>query len=69
MTRLNIIVEGPTEETFVRDLLAPHLGQYQVFATARSAETGRRKGRIYRGGLFRYAKVRKDVMWRRQAPL
>ena len=67
MTRLNIIVEGPTEETFVRDLLAPHLGQHQVFATARSAETGRRKGQIFRGGLVRYVKVRKDIeSWLKQ---
>ncbi|WP_224364955.1 DUF4276 family protein [Hyalangium versicolor] len=61
MIRLNIIVEGPTEETFVRDLLAPHLGQHQVFASARSAETGRRKGHIFRGGVVRYQKVRKDI--------
>lgn len=69
MIRLNIIVEGPTEETFVRDLLAPHLGQFQVFATARSAETGRRKGHIFRGGLVRYDKVKKDIgAWLKQDP-
>jgi hypothetical protein len=69
MIRLNIIVEGPTEETFVRDLLAPHLGQHQVFAIARSAETGRRKGHIFRGGLVRYSKVRKDIeSWLKQDP-
>jgi hypothetical protein len=67
MTRLNIIVEGPTEETFVRELLAPHLGQHGVFATARSVETGRRKGRIFRGGVVGYEKVRKDIVsWLKQ---
>ena len=67
MTRLNIIVEGPTEETFVRELLAPHLGQHNVFAIARSVETGRRKGRIFRGGLVHYEKVRKDIQsWLKQ---
>lgn len=67
MTRLNILVEGPTEETFVRDLLAPHLGQFNVFASARSVETGRRKHRIFRGGLTRYDKVRKDIQsWLKQ---
>jgi hypothetical protein len=67
MTRLNIIVEGPTEETFVRELLAPYLGQHHVFATARSAETGRRRGRIFRGGVVRYGKVRKDIeAWLKQ---
>ncbi|HEX5748152.1 MAG TPA: DUF4276 family protein [Archangium sp.] len=67
MTRLNIIVEGQTEETFVRDLLAPHLGQFQVFATARCVETGRRKQQIYRGGLVSYTKARKDIQtWLKQ---
>jgi hypothetical protein len=67
MIRLNIVVEGQTEETFVRDLLAPHLGQYNVFATARCVETGRRRHHIYRGGLVSYAKARKDIqMWLKQ---
>jgi hypothetical protein len=67
MIRLNIIVEGLTEETFVRDLLAPHLGQHHVFTQARSVETGRRKGHIFRGGLDRYEKVRKDIKsWLKQ---
>jgi uncharacterized protein DUF4276 len=67
MIRLNIVVEGQTEETFVRDLLAPHLGQYHVFATARCVETGRRKQQIYRGGLVSYTKARKDIQtWLKQ---
>lgn len=65
--RLNIIVEGQTEETFVRDLLAPHLGQYNVFASARCVETGRRQHQAYRGGLLSYAKARRDIQqWLRQ---
>ncbi len=69
MTRLNIIVEGQTEETFVRDLLAPHLGLHQVFVWARSVETGRRKQRIYRGGLVSYAKAKQDIRrWLAQDP-
>ena len=69
MIRLNIIVEGQTEETFVRDLLAPHLGQHQVFVWARSVETGRRKQRIYRGGLVSYIKARQDILrWLAQDP-
>jgi hypothetical protein len=67
--RLNIIVEGQTEETFVRDLLAPHLGEHQVFTVARCVETGRRKQRIYRGGLVSYAKARQDILrWLSQDP-
>jgi hypothetical protein len=29
-TRVNILVEGQTEETFVRELLVPHLAAFQV---------------------------------------
>lgn len=67
MIRLNIIVEGQTEETFVRELLAEHLGQHAVFATARCVETGRSKRRIHRGGLVGYLKARKDIQsWLKQ---
>nr|WP_225937103.1 DUF4276 family protein [Myxococcus sp. RHSTA-1-4] len=66
---MNIIVEGQTEETFVRDLLAPHLGERQVFVSARCVETGRRKQRIFRGGLVSYAKARQDILrWLAQDP-
>ncbi|MBK8260821.1 MAG: DUF4276 family protein [Nannocystis sp.] len=35
MVDLHIIVEGQTEQTFVRELLAPHLGHHGVFAVPR----------------------------------
>lgn len=64
MSRLNIVVEGQTEETFVRDLLAPHLGQHNIFATARSVETGRHR---QRGGLVGYIKAKRDIQtWLKQ---
>jgi len=67
MSRLHFIVEGQTEETFVRNVLAPHLGQFHVFADARSVETSRRMTRIYRGGLFNYIKAKNDLQcWMRQ---
>lgn len=47
MIRLNIVVEGATEETFVRDVLAPYWGAKGIFATARSVETNRKKGDLY----------------------
>ena len=31
--RLNVIVEGQTEETFIRDVLAEHLAQQNVYAS------------------------------------
>ena len=75
MIRLNMIVEGQTEETFVRDILAEHLAAFQVYPSAQMVETGRKrilgaseKGkRIFRGGMTTYQKARKDICrWIRQ---
>ena len=68
MVRLNIIVEGHTEETFVRDMLVPHLGMHGVFVSGvRRVETGRKKGKIFRGGVTNYSKAKKDIqIWMKQ---
>ena len=67
MIRLHLIVEGQTEETFARDILAPSLGFCNVFADVRCTMTGRKHGRIFRGGLVSYEKVRHDIeLWMRQ---
>jgi hypothetical protein len=67
--RLNIIVEGQTEEGFVKKVLAPHLGQFNVFCSARCIETSRRKhgGKIFRGGMMTYSHLRNDLFrWLKQ---
>lgn len=65
--RLNIVVEGQTEETFIRRVLAPHLGALGIAAVARSVETSRRQGRIYRGGVVSYTRVKGDLeRWMKQ---
>jgi hypothetical protein len=67
MIRVNIITEGQTEETFVRDILASEFGTKEIFFTARSVETSRSKSRIYRGGLLDYEKAKKDILrWLKQ---
>ena len=68
MVRLNIIVEGHTEETFVRDILSPHLAMHGVYVGGvRRVETGRKRGKIYRGGVTNYGKAKKDIqMWMKQ---
>ena len=43
--RLHLVVEGQTEETFVRNLLAPELGAKGIFCDAHSVTTGRRGGK------------------------
>lgn len=61
MTRLLIHVEGQTEETFVNEVLAPHL--YQVGYTkigARLLGNSRQRGR--RGGARAWVAVRKDIL-------
>ncbi len=66
MIRLNITVEGQTEERFVKNVLAPYLAQHDVYACARAVLTSRHKraGREYRGGFRRsapYMTVKNDI--------
>lgn len=63
MTRLNIVVEGQAEETFVREILYHHLIKYQVFATPRMVFNSRAS----RGGVSTYQKIHLDVsLWCKQ---
>jgi hypothetical protein len=63
MKFVKIYVEGQTEETFVRDVLTPHLSGIGVYPTPVLAKTKREKsGRAFKGGLTSYAKVRRDIL-------
>ena len=62
MIHLNIVVEGQTEETFVRDVLAPYWGALGIFAVARCVQTGRKRGRVFKGGGRNYEKIRRDIV-------
>lgn len=67
--RLNFIVEGQTEETFVRDQLKPHLAQRSIWASVRCVQTSRKPNTKYRGGLRRYSQARDDISrWMREQP-
>jgi hypothetical protein len=67
LIRLHIIVEGQTEETFANDVLAPDLGEAGLFVDAHSITTGRRHGRLFRGGLVRYEHLANDLsLWMKQ---
>lgn len=71
--RLNFIVEGTTEEIFVRDVLKEPFAEKYIFVSARRVETSRKQlrnvdyykpgkqGRIYRGGVPNFEKVRRDI--------
>ncbi|MBU1194572.1 MAG: DUF4276 family protein [Proteobacteria bacterium] len=67
MIRLNIVVEGQTEETFINKILGPHLAVFNVFARARCVETGRKRNQIFRGGMISYHKAQKDIqLWMKE---
>lgn len=63
MTKVLIYVEGQTEETFIRDVLSPHLhpkGVYPVPILARTRRT--RSGDVFKGGVITYGQVRREVL-------
>lgn len=57
MTSLYLVVEGRTEQTFVHDVLAPHLAERGVYAHARLLG---RPG--HKGGNVDYPRVRGDLL-------
>jgi hypothetical protein len=61
IVRVNFIVEGQTEETFVRDLLREALGLRGIFISVRRVETGRKHGHAHRGGMTTYFKAKRDI--------
>ena len=59
----HILVEGQTEETFVRDVLGPHLQRCGLFLNAVILATGwLESGRKFRGGVSRYQPIRRDLL-------
>lgn len=59
MTNLIVLVEGHSEESFVNNLLCPHLMGFNVFPQAIRVET-KRGGQ--RGGLVSYVKAKDDLV-------
>ncbi len=63
MKRIHILLEGQTEEAFVRDVLRPHFltrgawVSYSIFATKRS-----KAGAKFKGGVSSYQKIKKDIL-------
>lgn len=62
MKRILILCEGQTEETFVNDILNPHLVTYQRWAVPTLAVTKRTATRSHRGGIVSYAKIQRDIV-------
>jgi len=65
--RLNLVVEGQSEERFVKQVVAPYLSGRGVYAVARAVKTGRKRGRDVRGGLLKYVHLKNDLQtWMRE---
>lgn len=58
MIRVIAVCEGQTEETFIRDVIAPQLAHQQVFLTARLIPTS--KG--HKGGALTYQRVKRFIV-------
>jgi hypothetical protein len=58
MTRVYLLVEGQTEEAFVRELLAPHYNRIGKYLTPIIVSTS--PG--YKGGVVSYAKVKSQLL-------
>ncbi len=61
MTRLIIHVEGPTEDRFVKEVLAPHLYRFG-YTTVAARILGNARLRKNRGGIIKWASARKDIL-------
>lgn len=67
MIRLHLVVEGQTEENFVRDVLAPELWQHGVVPDVHRVTTGRKRSRVFRGGIASYQQLKNDLLrWMKQ---
>ena len=65
--KLYIIVEGQTEETFVNQILKPHLAPFSVSVSAHVVVTKKVPGYTYGGGLNKYTQAESDInLWLRQ---
>ena len=61
------MVEGQTEETFVRDILTAELSERSVISDVHRITTGRKRGTVNRGGFVGYTHLRRDLsLWMKQ---
>ena len=62
MIRLHMVVEGQTEEAFVKTILVNHLGEFGISTDVRCVETSRTRSRIHRGGSIDYGRAKRDLL-------
>lgn len=67
--RLYFIVEGATEEKFVKNILHPHLVTKQIEVKVSMVSTKATGSRINKGGLVNYERAKKDIIkWLKSDP-
>ncbi|MBX3176983.1 MAG: DUF4276 family protein [Candidatus Hydrogenedentes bacterium] len=65
--RLNVVVEGQTEETFVTEVLGRHLSGFSIAVSVRMVGHRGRQSRKYKGGLRHIAPLIEDLRrWMRE---
>ena len=63
MKKVHVLVEGQTEETFVRDVLYPHFEAKGLYLNSKLVTTKRTKvGPDFKGGVTNYKKVKNDLL-------
>ncbi len=63
MKRVHVLAEGQTEETFVRDVLGPHLLAHDVYVTPVIVSTKRvLAGQKFRGGVVSFGKLKSEIL-------
>lgn len=58
MIRVLVVCEGQTEETFIRDVIAPVLANSRIFLTARLIPTSK----VGKGGALSYERVKRFIL-------
>jgi hypothetical protein len=62
MNQVIILVEGPTEETFIKEVLRPYLQRHNVWVTPTIINTKIVKdGKNYKGGSVTFGKAQRDL--------
>lgn len=63
MNKVHVLVEGQTEETFIRDILYPHFAAQGLYLVSKLVTTKRTKvGPDFKGGVTNYRKVKDDLL-------
>jgi len=65
MTRINLVVEGPTEEQFINQVLSPYFAKRGIYMVTHCVVTSSRHGT--KGGVSTFQKIQNDVLnWLQQ---